>query len=75
MIVLKIIGAGYLLWLAYKASKSALTVKELDIRAVRLTGGMAAFYKRGLIIKMTNAKIKSEPQILATCVSISSQRR
>lgn len=56
MIVLKIIGAGYLLWLAYKAFKSALTVKELDVRAVRLTGEMAAFYKRGLIIQMTNAK-------------------
>lgn len=56
MIVLKTVGAGYLLWLAYKAFKSALTVKDLDPRAVRLNGGRLAFYKRGLVIQMTNAK-------------------
>ena len=56
MIVLKTVGAGYLLWLAYKAFKSALTVKDLDLRAVRLNGGRLAFYKRGLVIQMTNAK-------------------
>lgn len=56
MIVLKTVGAGYLLWLAYKAFKSALTVKDLDLRAVRLKGGRLAFYKRGLVIQMTNAK-------------------
>ncbi|MEP4196458.1 MAG: LysE family translocator [Aliishimia sp.] len=56
MVVLKIVGAGYLLWLAYKAFKSAMTVKGLDVRAVRVTGGVAAFYRRGLVIQMTNAK-------------------
>ncbi len=56
MIVLKVVGAGYLLWLAYKAFKSALTVKDLDVKAVRVAGGNSAYYKRGLVIQMTNAK-------------------
>ena len=56
MIFLKIVGAVYLLWLAFKAFKSAMTVKELDVRPVRLDGGPVAFYRRGLLIQMTNAK-------------------
>lgn len=56
MIVMKTLGAAYLLWLACKAFKSALTVKELDMTAVQVSGGLAAYYKRGLLIQMTNAK-------------------
>jgi threonine/homoserine/homoserine lactone efflux protein len=56
MAVLKVVGAGYLLWLAFKAFKSAMTIKELDVRPVRLDGGSVAFYRRGLLIQMTNAK-------------------
>ena len=56
MIVLKILGAVYLLWLAYKAFKSAFTVKELDVTAVKITGGTGAYCRRGLVIQMTNAK-------------------
>lgn len=33
------VGAGYLLRLAFKAFKSAMTVNELDVRPVRLDGG------------------------------------
>lgn len=56
MVVLKILGAGYLLWLAYKAFKSAFTAKELNITAVNVNGRLSAYYKRGFIIQMTNAK-------------------
>lgn len=56
MVSLKIVGAVYLLWLAFKAFKSAMTIKELDVRPVRLNGGPVAFYRRGLLIQMTNAK-------------------
>ena len=56
MIVLKFVGAGYLLWLASKAFKSAITVKDLKVRPVRVKGGPMAFYRRGLLIQMTNAK-------------------
>ena len=56
MIVLKIMGAVYLLWLAYRAFKSAFTVKELDVVAIKITGGVSAYYRRGLVIQMTNAK-------------------
>ncbi len=56
LVLLKIVGAAYLLWLAYKAFKSAMTVKELDVQAVRVDGGPVAFYWRGLLIQMTNAK-------------------
>ena len=46
---------GYLLWLACKAPKSALTVRQ-SMLAVRLNGGRIAFYMRGLANQMTNAK-------------------
>lgn len=56
MVLLKVIGAAYLLWLAFKAFKSAMTVKKLEVRPVHLNGGPFAFYRRGLLIQMTNAK-------------------
>lgn len=56
IVFLKVIGAAYLLWLALKAFKSAMTVKELEVRPVHLNGAPAAFYRRGLFIQMTNAK-------------------
>lgn len=56
MNVFKILGAVYLLWLAYKAFKSAFTVKEFNVAPIKISGGASAYYKRGLMIQMTNAK-------------------
>lgn len=57
MTVIKVFGAGYLLWLAFKAFRSAA-------RADEAAGGAAppgltnanSYFRRGLLIQMTNPK-------------------
>jgi len=57
LIVIKIFGGLYLLWLAYKAFKSATS--NHDIEAKELSGGQrtpAGYFARGYVIQMTNTK-------------------
>lgn len=57
IIVIKIAGGCYLLWLAYKAFRSAAAAQDMTARA--LSGGPrspAGYFARGLIIQMTNPK-------------------
>lgn len=57
LIVIKVFGGLYLLWLAYKAFKSA--VSRHDIEAVELPGGPRTpwgYARRGYVIQMTNPK-------------------
>ena len=57
LIVIKILGGAYLLWLAYKAFKSAAS--KHDIEATELAGGRRTplgYMVRGYIIQMTNPK-------------------
>lgn len=57
LLVIKIFGGLYLLWLAYKSFKSAAS--KHDIEAIELTGGKRTplgYAKRGYIIQMTNPK-------------------
>lgn len=56
MIAIKIAGAAYLLWLAFKAFRSALSTKDMTPRSVDLDGGFWTYYRRGLLIQMTNPK-------------------
>lgn len=56
MIVIKVGGAGYLLWLAFKAFRSAASAKEQPMQYANLAGGRWAYYRRGMIIQMTNPK-------------------
>lgn len=54
---IKIVGGLYLLWLAYKAFRSATSAQE--IAATRLAGpnrGPYGYYLRGFTIQMTNPK-------------------
>ena len=51
--VLKVLGAAYLLWLAYKAFRSAATPHLKSTATAALGGGL---YWRGLLIQMTNPK-------------------
>ncbi|MEL7000962.1 MAG: LysE family transporter, partial [Pseudomonadota bacterium] len=51
--VLKVLGALYLLWLAYKAFRSAVR-KTVEIAAESVRGGN--LYLRGLTVQMTNPK-------------------
>jgi len=57
LVAIKIFGGLYLLWLAYKAFKSAAS--KHDIEAKALEGGSRTklqYARRGLIIQMTNPK-------------------
>jgi len=57
LIAIKIFGGLYLLWLAYKAFKSA--VSSHDIEAIELAGGRRTpwgYLRRGYVIQMTNPK-------------------
>jgi len=53
---IKIAGGLYLLWLGFKALRSAATSKEIQTRRLGLTGGASAYFMRGLIVQMTNPK-------------------
>lgn len=53
---IKLFGAAYLLWLAYRAFRSAATAQESEIRQLRLANGPGAYYRRGLLVQMTNPK-------------------
>lgn len=57
LIVIKILGGLYLLWLAYKAIKSAAS--QHDIEAKELAGGkrtLSGYAFRGFVVQMTNPK-------------------
>lgn len=57
LIVIKVVGGCYLLWLAFKAFRSALS--DHDIQARVLPGGQRlpfAYFMRGFVVQMTNPK-------------------
>lgn len=56
MTMIKIAGAAYLLWLAFKSFRSAMSRRDLTATALTLAGGSFAYYRRGLLIQMTNPK-------------------
>lgn len=55
MTALKILGGLYLLWLGYKALRSAASAKDMNTSVVRLQG-ISAYFRRGLMVQMTNPK-------------------
>ena len=57
LLLIKILGGLYLLWLAYKAFRSAASTQ--DIEATALAGGQRrrfGYFRRGYLIQMTNPK-------------------
>ncbi|MEQ9346744.1 MAG: LysE family transporter [Thalassospira sp.] len=57
LVMIKIFGGLYLLWLAYKSFKSAAA--SHDIKPRELAGGrrtLFGYFKRGYIVQMTNPK-------------------
>ncbi|MGO1117943.1 LysE family translocator [Rhodovibrionaceae bacterium A322] len=56
MVAIKIAGAFYLLWLAFKAFRASLVPGDKPISSLSEPGGALACYRRGLIIQMTNPK-------------------
>jgi len=55
MITMKILGGLYLLWLGFKALKSAATSKNVQTTCVELKTN-SAYFKRGVAVQMTNPK-------------------
>jgi amino acid exporter len=57
LLVIKILGGCYLLWLAFKAFRSAASKHDLQANSLpEGTGSFGGFVLRGLIIQMTNPK-------------------
>lgn len=56
MVFIKIAGGGYLLFLAFKAFRSAATARELAIREEKGASGPLDWFRRGLAVQMTNPK-------------------
>lgn len=53
---IKIMGAAYLLWLAFKAFRSAARNDEMLVSEVGDEGSPLLYFRRGLLIQMTNPK-------------------
>lgn len=52
---LKILGGAYLLWLGYKALRSAASSNDPSVSSIALKNRMA-YFKRGLTVQLTNPK-------------------
>jgi len=55
IVALKILGGIYLLWLGYKALRSAASSKELATNTVELPS-RSAYFRRGLAVQLSNPK-------------------
>ena len=55
-IAIRLFGGAYLAWLALKAFRSAARSVEVDPQGVRLRGGALAYWRRGVMVQMTNPK-------------------
>ena len=57
LIVLKIVGGLYLLWLAYKSFRQAASARDIELTAATTSDRTPVrYYLRGFIIQMTNPK-------------------
>ena len=56
MVALKIFGGLYLLWLGYKALRSAASTKEIHTTVAATDGTWKSYFLRGLTVQMTNPK-------------------
>lgn len=52
--LIRYLGAAYLLYLAYKAARSALSDRDLATKSI--AGGKRALYAKGLALHLTNPK-------------------
>lgn len=54
--IIKIIGGTYLLWLGFKAFRSAASAQEIKTIRLSVEGKPVAYFLRGLTVQMTNPK-------------------
>jgi len=55
MSILKVLGGLYLMWLGYKALRSATSRNDMNTTVISLEDS-SAYFKRGLTVQMTNPK-------------------
>ncbi|MEM6499532.1 MAG: LysE family transporter [Pseudomonadota bacterium] len=53
---IKIVGGLFLLWLAYKAFKSAASPHDIDAQAADQHASFSGYFLKGLTVQMTNPK-------------------
>ena len=53
---IKLVGGAYLIWLGVRSLRSAATAKSVRTTATRLSEGTGAYFRRGLVVQMTNPK-------------------
>ncbi len=56
LVVIKIVGGCYLLWLAFKAFRSALSTHQIEARYLSGARLPLDYFLRGLTVQMTNPK-------------------
>lgn len=56
LVAIKILGGCYLLWLAYKSFKSAMTPKNISTTKSTTEDSVRTYFLRGLTIQMSNPK-------------------
>ena len=52
--VIRYFGAAYLMYLAYKSARSAISSKEIKVKS--LTGSRSTLFTKGLLLQLTNPK-------------------
>lgn len=53
---IKIVGGLFLLWLAYKAFKSAASAHDIEAQAADQHASLSGYFLKGLTVQMTNPK-------------------
>jgi amino acid exporter len=56
IVVIKLVGGLYLLWLGFKALRSAASPAPIPSAALAARGGLSGYLLRGLTIQLTNPK-------------------
>lgn len=56
LVAVKLVGGAYLLWLAFKAGRSALTPRAAAISAAAASASAGRYYIRGALLHLTNPK-------------------
>ncbi len=56
LIVIKVFGGVYLLWLGLRAFRAAASADTKLQRRTHTDGGLFTYYRRGLLVQMTNPK-------------------
>jgi amino acid exporter len=59
LVAIKIAGAAYLLWLAFKAFRSAARSGDAPIHGLDEAESKRSYFLRGLAVQMTNPKVHS----------------